>query len=168
MTPPNPNSWAKSCIHPGIWGPRKPSMKSSPICNSIRYCSPADPMVPRLSDLSTNVKDRSPDEPIARGASESSRFQDYSAAGLDVVRCTRIAPEIVLAAATHEFVRQLPLAPQFGDELRVQDRMCLRSDRTAAVSCTYPVHEHGLVARVPNGKRRCDRVTQETGTAYQE
>src|SRR5262249_59230238 len=54
-------------------------MKSSPICNSIRYCSPADPMVPKLSDLSTNVKDRSPDEPIARGASESSRFQDYSA-----------------------------------------------------------------------------------------
>src|SRR5215469_8924897 len=53
-------------------------MKSSPICNSIRYCSAADPMVPKLSDLSTNVKDRSPDEPIARGASESSRFQDYS------------------------------------------------------------------------------------------
>src|SRR6516165_11216373 len=79
MTPPNPNSWAKSCIHPGIWGPRKPSMKSSPICNCIRYCSPADPMVPKLSDSSTNVKDRSPDEPIARGASESSRFQDYSA-----------------------------------------------------------------------------------------
>jgi len=36
-------------------------------------------MVPKLSDLSTNVKDRSPDEPIARGASESSCFQDYSA-----------------------------------------------------------------------------------------
>ena len=36
-------------------------------------------MVPKLSDLSTNVKDRSPDEPIARGASESSRFQDYPA-----------------------------------------------------------------------------------------
>src|SRR5262249_61277625 len=68
-----------SYIHPGIWGTRKPSMKSSPICNSIRYCSPADPMVPKLSDLSTNVKDRSPDEPIARGASESSFFQDYSA-----------------------------------------------------------------------------------------
>src|SRR5215471_1225245 len=54
-------------------------MKSSPICNSIRYCSPVDPMVPKLSDLSTNVKDRSPDEPIARGASESSCFQDYPA-----------------------------------------------------------------------------------------
>src|SRR6516164_4431456 len=96
------------------------------------------------------------------------RHNAVSAAGLSVVRRTRIAPEIVLATTTHEFVRQLPLAPQFGDELRVQDRMCLRSDRTAAVSCTYPVHEHGLVARVPNGKRRCDRVTQETGTAYQE
>jgi len=36
-------------------------------------------MVPKLSDLSTNVKDRSSDEPIAPGASESSRFQDYSA-----------------------------------------------------------------------------------------
>ena len=96
------------------------------------------------------------------------RHNAVSAAGLSVVRRTRIAPEIVLATTTHEFVRQLPLAPQFGDELRVRDRMCLRSDRTAAVSCTYPVHEHGLVARVPNGKRRCDRVTQETGTAYQE
>src|SRR5262245_4944476 len=91
-----------------------------------------------------------------------------SAAGLDVVRCTRIAPEIVLAATIHEFVRQLPLAPQFSDELRVQDRMCLGSDRAAAVSCTYPVHEHGLVARIPQGKRRCDWRTQETGSAYQE
>src|SRR5262245_11983910 len=43
-------------------------MKSSPICNSIRYCSAADPMVPKLSELSTNVKDRSPEEPRARGA----------------------------------------------------------------------------------------------------
>src|SRR6266436_8628573 len=65
-----------------------------------------------------------------------SAYAYVSAAGLDVVRCTGIAPEIVLAATTHEFVRQLPVAPQFGDELRVQDRMSLRSDRAAAVGCT--------------------------------